>query len=114
MGCKALGHDFTVPVWHWHVFRTFGDSLPERLNVLELLVGREFFESRWRKGRLRHASVYDCASDRHGRTPRGASDVAKRRCLDDLRSLHSDVHSEIASIHACSSASNQFAATSRD
>jgi hypothetical protein len=32
----------------------------------------------------------------------------------DLRSLHSEFHSEIASTNACSSVSNRLAATSRD
>jgi hypothetical protein len=39
MGGKALGDDFTMPVWHRHVVRMFRYAIPKRLDVLEFLVG---------------------------------------------------------------------------
>ena len=59
MGGKALGDNFTVPIWDRHVFGMFRYAIPERLDVFEFLVRGEFVEPGRRNGWLRHVSVYD-------------------------------------------------------
>lgn len=51
---KALGNDLAMPVRDRDVLWMLGEMVPERLNVFELLVGRELVETRRRKRRLRH------------------------------------------------------------
>ena len=53
---EAIGDDLSVPVRNRHLLRMLGEVIPERLNVLELLVWREILEAGRRNGRLRHMS----------------------------------------------------------
>lgn len=64
MGGKTFGYHAAVPVRYGDVLGTFGNTLPERLNVLELLVWGEFVEAGGWNGRLRHAPVYDWSRSR--------------------------------------------------
>ena len=53
---EAIRNDLSVPVRNRHLLRMLGEVIPERLNVLELLLWREILEAGRRNGRLRHMS----------------------------------------------------------
>ena len=53
---EAFGDDLAMPIRYWYVLRMLGEVIPERLNVLELLVWREILEAGRRHGGLRHVS----------------------------------------------------------
>ena len=56
MRSEAFGNDLAMPVRYRYILRMLGEVIPERLNVIELLVWREIFKAgRWNAG-LRHAS----------------------------------------------------------
>jgi hypothetical protein len=46
----------SMPIRHRYILRMLGEVIPERLNVLELLVWREILEAGRRNGGLRHTS----------------------------------------------------------
>ena len=56
MRCEVFSDDLAMPVRHWNILRMLGEVIPERLNVLELLIWREILEPRRRNGGLRHRS----------------------------------------------------------
>jgi hypothetical protein len=56
MRSEALRNDLSMPVRDWHLLRVLGEVIPERLNVLELLIWRELLEAGGRNGGLRHIS----------------------------------------------------------
>ncbi len=56
MRSEAFGDDLAMPVRYGYILRMIGEVIPERLNVLELLVWREVFETGRRNGGLRHMS----------------------------------------------------------
>ena len=51
---KALRNDLAMPVGDGDFFRMLDETVPERLNVFELLVRRELIEAGRRKRWLRH------------------------------------------------------------
>jgi hypothetical protein len=53
---EALGNDLALPVGDGDVVRMLGNVIPERLDVLDLLVRRELIEAGRRKCRLGHAA----------------------------------------------------------
>jgi hypothetical protein len=55
---EAFADDLPVPVGHRDFLGAFSEMIPQRLNVFELLIGRELVKARRREHRLRHAPVY--------------------------------------------------------
>jgi hypothetical protein len=53
---EAFGDDLAMPVRYWNILGMLEEVIPERLNVLELLVWRELFEAGGRNRGLRHMS----------------------------------------------------------
>jgi hypothetical protein len=53
---EAIRNDVSVPIRNRDLLRMLGEVIPERLNVLELLLWREILEAGRRNGGLRHMS----------------------------------------------------------
>ena len=73
---EALGNDLAMPVGDRYFLLMLIEAIPERLNVFELLVGRELVKAGRRKGRLCHlASILPSVQFRRGRACGGSGSV---------------------------------------
>ncbi len=52
MGLESFGENLPMPIWYGHIPRVGSDSIPQRLDIVDLLVDGEIVKARGGKRNL--------------------------------------------------------------